>query len=95
MCRNVLVIGKGKPHHVTGAQAAEWVHRGKAIWQKHGRRIKYIAGKRSRPLVRDLSCFVSEHVVLDLRGRDERKRDTARVFVNQTLRKRERVMQAT
>jgi hypothetical protein len=51
VCRNVLVIGKGKPHHVTEAQATNWVHRGKAVWQKQGRRIKYTAGKRS-PIVR-------------------------------------------
>jgi hypothetical protein len=89
--RDVLVIGKGKPHHITLAMATDWVCRGTAIWQKVGRRIKYIAGKRSRPQIRDLSCFVEEALVGALRERKHELHDLANVFVNQTRRKRERV----
>ena len=91
VCRNVLVIGKGKPHHITAAEAIEWVKEGKAKWQKPGRRIKYIAGKCLRPLVRDLSCCVDPDVLAALRDRRSENHNLAYVFVNQTRRNRERV----
>lgn len=90
MCRNILVIGKGKPCHVTEAQAIEWVRDGKAIWQKVGRRIKYTAGKRSRPLVRDLSCCIDTDMIVALHDPGSDDHHLAQVFVDQTRRNHER-----
>lgn len=89
--RSVLVIGRGKPHHITEDQAAKLVLKGEAIWQKSGRRIKYTKGKRSRPQVRDLSVFVDQDVLIALRDRSSQNHHFAKLFVNQTRRKRERI----
>lgn len=90
MSRSVLVIGKGKPHHITEAQATEWVAWGKAIWQKARQRVKYIGGKHSRPQMRDLSSFVDESVVIALRDRKSEDHYLAERFVKETRRTRER-----
>lgn len=86
----VLVVANGKPYYVTEARATELVLQNKAVWQKPGRRIKCISGKRSQPQIRDLSCFVDGDIVVALRDRNSQKHDLARVFVSHTLRKRER-----
>ena len=90
MSRTVLVIGKGKPHHIELTKAVELVCRGWAIWQKPGRRIKFIKGKSSRPKVRDLSCAIDEGMVTALLDRNHENHHLAKIFVNQTQRRRER-----
>jgi hypothetical protein len=90
----VLVVANGKPYYVTEAKATELVGERKAVWQKPGRRIKYIAGKRSRPQVHDLSCSVDADLIVALRNRNSQNHDLARVFVNQMKRNRERVKKA-
>lgn len=85
----VLVIGKGKPFLISQVQASQWVHEAKAIWQKPGRRIRYMAGKCSRPEVRGLSCFVGEAVTAALMNPDKRMRDVVRVFLRNQFLKRE------
>jgi len=90
VCRNVLVVGRGKPYHITETEAAKLVLRGAAIWQKAGRRIKYTRGKHSHPQVRDLGCTITKYMVAALHNRKDGNHELAKLFVNQTQRKRER-----
>jgi hypothetical protein len=86
---SVLVVGNGKPYHVSVTEADRLEHDGIAVWQKRGRRIKITKGKRSRPKVRGLSCYVGEPVAIALRHRDRRARDIARAFVGDQFHRRE------
>jgi hypothetical protein len=91
----VFVVGKGQPFHVSQAQANQWVREAKAIWQKPGRRIRYMADKCSRPEVRGLSCFIGEAIAMALINPDKKMRDVAQVFLKNQFLKREIVVSAT
>jgi hypothetical protein len=91
---SVLVVGNGKPYHVSVTEADRLEHDGIAVWQKRGRRIKITKGKRSRPKVRGLSCYVGAQVTVALRGHDRRARDVAGAFVNDQFQRRESVATA-
>jgi len=92
--QNVMVVGRGKPYHVSQAEANQLVRDGRAVWKKAKRRIKFTAGKQSLPKVRGLSCYVGALVTIALRDGDRRTRDIARSFVNGQLQRRERVVAA-
>ena len=87
MSREILVVGGGRPYHVTAVEAERLVHQGKAIWQKAGRRIKLTNGKHSRPKVRGLSCIVGASVATALRSKDRSARDVAQTFKADQLRR--------
>ena len=94
MSLSVLVVGDGKPYHVSVTEADRLEHDGIAVWQKRGRRIKITKGKRSRLKVRGFSCYVGESVAIALRHRDRTARDIARAFVGDQFHKREPVATA-
>ena len=89
MSLSVLVVGDGKPYHVSVTEADRLEHDGIAVWQKRGRRIKITKGKRSRPKVRGLSCYVGAQVAAALRGQDRKTRDVVRAFVNDQFHRRD------
>lgn len=89
LSRNVLVVGNGRPYHITEGEADRLVRGGKAVWQKKGRRIKYTMGKHSRPEVRGLSCFDGGEIAGALRDRDPGVRAVAGAFLNDQFRRRE------
>ena len=91
MSLSVLVVGNGKPYHVSVTEAERLEHDGIAVWQKRGRRIKLTKGKNSRPAVRGLSCYVGAQVAVAMSGQDRKTRDVARAFVNDQFRRRETV----
>jgi len=87
---SVLVVGNGKPSHVSVTEADQLVHDNAAIWQKRGRRIKIIKGKRPRPKVRGLSCYIGK-LAGELDKGDRKTRDVVRAFVNDQFQRREPV----
>ena len=91
MSLSVLVVGNGKPYHVSMTEAERLKHDGIAVWQKLGRRIKITKGNHPRPKVRDLSCYVGAEVAAVLSGQDRKTRDVARAFVNDQFHRRETV----
>lgn len=89
MSLSVLVVGNGKPNHVSVTEADRLVNDGTAVWQKRGRRIKVTKDKSARPKVRGLTCYVDPSVERALREGDQKTRDVARAFVNDQFQRRE------